>query len=100
MTSTDDSPVPQYLEQLRLDGRGFVVVGAGQGIGRQTCHALAQAGAKVFCVDNVEALAKEVADEVGGLAWSGDARDRGDVERSVDEAARAMGSIDGLVDIV
>ena len=35
MTSTDDTPVPSYLDQLRLDGRGFVVVGAGQGIGRQ-----------------------------------------------------------------
>jgi NAD(P)-dependent dehydrogenase (short-subunit alcohol dehydrogenase family) len=100
MTSTDDTPVPSYTEWLRLDGRGFVVVGAGQGIGRQTCHALAQAGAKVFCIDNVEALAKEVADEVGGVAWSGDARDRGDVERSVETAGRELGSVDGLVDIV
>src|SRR5207245_8071245 len=86
VTSTDDSAVPSYPELLRLDGRGFVVVGAGQGIGRQTCHALAQAGAKVFCIDNVETLAKEVADEVGGVPWSGDARDRGDVERSVEMA--------------
>ena len=100
MTSTDDAPVPSYLDQLRLDGRGFVVVGAGQGIGRQTSHALAQAGAKVFCVDNVEALAKEVAEEVGGVSWSGDARDRGDVEASVDAAVRELGSVDGLVDIV
>src|SRR5947208_7575578 len=100
MTSTDDSPVPRYLERIRLDGRGVVVVGAGQGIGRQTCHALAQAGAKVFCIDNVEALAKEIADEVGGVAWSGDARDRSDVERSVETAQRELGSVDGLVDIV
>src|SRR5947208_1663034 len=100
MTSTDDSPVPRYLERIRLDGRGVVVVGAGQGIGRQTCHALAQAGAKVFCVDNVEALAKEVADEIGGVAWAADARDRGDVERSVEAATRELGRIDGLGDIV
>jgi NAD(P)-dependent dehydrogenase (short-subunit alcohol dehydrogenase family) len=100
MTSTDDTAVPSYTELLRLDGRVFVVVGAGQGIGRQTCHALTQAGAKVFCIDNVEALAKEVADEVGGVAWSGDARDRGDVERSVEAAGRELGSVDGLVDIV
>jgi NAD(P)-dependent dehydrogenase (short-subunit alcohol dehydrogenase family) len=100
MTSTDDTPVPSYTDLLRLDDRGFVVVGAGQGIGRQTCHALAQAGAKVFCIDNVEALAKEIADEVGGVAWSGDARDRGDVERSVEVAGRELGGVDGLVDIV
>src|SRR5438093_10589613 len=100
MTSTDDSPVPRYPDLLRLDGRGFVVVGAGQGIGRQACHALAQAGAKVFCIDNVETLAKEAADEVGGVAWWGDARDRGDVERSVERAQRELGRIDGLVDMV
>jgi NAD(P)-dependent dehydrogenase (short-subunit alcohol dehydrogenase family) len=100
MTSTDDTPVPSYTELLRLDGRGFVVVGAGQGIGRQTCHALAQAGAKVFCIDNIDALAKEIADEVGGVAWSGDARDRGEVERSVEAAGRELGGVDGLVDIV
>jgi NAD(P)-dependent dehydrogenase (short-subunit alcohol dehydrogenase family) len=100
MTSTDDTPVPSYTELLRLDGRGFVVVGAGQGIGRQTCHALAQAGAKVFCIDNIDALAKEIADEVGGVAWSGDARDRADVERSVEAAGRELGGVDGLVDIV
>ena len=100
MTSTDESAVPSYPELLRLDGRGFVVVGAGQGIGRQTCHALAQFGAKVFCIDNVEALAKEVADEIGGVAWAADARDRGEVERSVEAAARELGAIDGLVDIV
>src|SRR5438105_8175477 len=100
MTSTDDSPVPSYPDLLRLDGRGFVVVGAGQGIGRQASHALAQAGARLFCVDNQEDLAKEIADEVGGVAWAADARDRADVEASVDAAARELGRIDGLVDIV
>ena len=100
MTSTDDTPVPAYPELLRLEGRGFVVVGAGQGIGRQASHALAQAGARVFCIDNQDALAKEVADEVGGVAWTADARDRGDVEASVQAAVRELGRLDGLVDIV
>src|SRR5439155_1051906 len=56
MTSTDDSPVPSYPDLLRLEGRGFVVVGAGQGIGRQATHALAQAGAQVFCIGHQAAL--------------------------------------------
>lgn len=85
---------------LRLDGRGVMVVGAGQGIGRQTCHALASAGASVFCVDNQEDLAKEVAEEVGGIPWVADARARDEVERSVAEARRQLGRIHGLVDIV
>jgi NAD(P)-dependent dehydrogenase (short-subunit alcohol dehydrogenase family) len=100
MTSTDDTPVPQYRDLVRLDGRGFIVVGAGQGIGRQTSHALRQAGANLFLIDNQEDLAKEIADEVGGTPWVADARDRGEVEGAVAEAHRAMKRIDGLVDIV
>ena len=100
MTSSDDSPVPDYAGLLRLDGKGAVVVGAGQGIGRQTTHALAQAGARVFCIDNQESLAKEIADEVGGIPWSCDARERGEVEDAVAAARRELGRIDCLVDIV
>jgi NAD(P)-dependent dehydrogenase (short-subunit alcohol dehydrogenase family) len=100
VTSTDDSPVPDYGSLLRLDGKGAVVVGAGQGIGRQTTHALAQAGARVFCIDNQESLAKEIADEVGGIPWSCDARERGEVEDAVAAARSELGRIDCLVDIV
>src|SRR5437867_575737 len=100
MTSTDDTPVPSYRDLSRLDGRGFVVVGAGQGIGRQTSHALAQAGAKLFLIDNQEDLAKEIADEVKGTPWSADARDRADVDDAIEHARKALGRIHGLVDIV
>lgn len=101
MTSTDASPIPSYPDQLRLDGRGFVVVGAGQGIGRQTTHALAQVGAKVVCVDAVEDLAKEIAEEVGGIPQVVDATSREQVEESVADARRQLGGrIDGLVDII
>jgi NAD(P)-dependent dehydrogenase (short-subunit alcohol dehydrogenase family) len=100
VTSSDDSPVPDYPSLLRLDGRGFVVVGAGQGIGRQATHALASVGARVFCIDNQEQLAKEVADEVGGIPWVADARDRSDVDAAVAEAEGQLGRVHGLVDIV
>lgn len=100
MTSTDATDVPQYPALLRLDGRGVIVVGAGQGIGRQSAHALAQAGARVFCVDNQEALAKEVAAEVDGIAFTCDARERDEVERAVAVAEAELGRIDALVDIV
>src|SRR5436853_5744080 len=100
MTSSDDSPVPDYPGLLRLDGRGFVVVGAGVGIGRQAAHALASVGARVFCIDNVESLAKEVADEVGGIPWVADARKREDVEGAIAAAEKELGRIHGTVDIV
>ena len=100
MTASDDSPVPDYPGLLRLDGKGAVVVGAGQGIGRQTTHALAQAGARVFCIDNHEPLAKEIADEVGGVPWACDARERSEVEEAVAAARRELGRVHALVDIV
>jgi NAD(P)-dependent dehydrogenase (short-subunit alcohol dehydrogenase family) len=100
MTTPDDTPVPDYPAQLRLDSRGFVVVGAGQGIGRQTAHALASAGARVFCIDNQPELATEIADEVGGIAHTCDARVRAEVEDAVARAQQSLGRVDGVADIV
>ena len=100
MTKTDDSAVPDYTGQLSLAGRGFVLIGAGQGIGRQTAHALSQAGARVLCVDLDPELAKEVADEVGGLPWSGDATKREEAARLFSDAKDVLGEVNGLVDIV
>jgi NAD(P)-dependent dehydrogenase (short-subunit alcohol dehydrogenase family) len=100
LTRTDDTEVPDYPSRLRLDGRGVVLIGAGQGIGRQAAHALHSVGAKVFCVDLDEGLAADIAKEVDGIAWSGNAIDRGDAERLFAEAATSLGRIDGVVDIV
>lgn len=100
MTRSDDTPIPDYPAQLRLDGKRFVVIGAGQGIGRQTAHALASVGARTFCIDVEADLAREVAAEVGGVAGVGDATQRADAERLFQEAAAALGGIDGVVDII
>ncbi|MGZ5864866.1 MAG: SDR family NAD(P)-dependent oxidoreductase [Xanthobacteraceae bacterium] len=98
--TTDRSAVPDYQALFRLDDRAFVVLGAGNGIGRQVSHALSQAGAHVACVDRDLALANHVADEIGGTALSGDITKRADVERVFAEADKALGPITGLVDIV
>lgn len=100
MTRTDDSPVPDYPGLLRLDGRRFIVFGAGQGIGRQASHALASVGARLVCVDEVVDRANDIAAEVGGTALSGNAYDRADMERMFDDGGRALGGIDGVVDII
>ncbi|MEX0875161.1 MAG: SDR family oxidoreductase [Actinomycetota bacterium] len=100
MVSTDDTPVPDYPALLRLDGKRFVVVGAGQGIGRQASHALASVGAKLVCIDNREDLAKEISAEVGGVPCVADATKREDADKAVALCVSEFGGIDGLVDIV
>ncbi len=88
--TTAELPVPDYLSRLRLDGRNYLVVGAGQGMGRQTAHALAQAGAaKIMCVDVEADRAKEIADErqrrrrvAIGMPWIGDVTSAAEVRRA------------------
>jgi len=101
MVSTEDrSAVPDYAELASLDGRAFVVAGAGQGIGRQTCHALASAGAQVLCVDIVPDLARRVAEEVGGVAYVTDMCERSGVREALNAAVEAFGTLSGIVDII
>jgi NAD(P)-dependent dehydrogenase (short-subunit alcohol dehydrogenase family) len=96
----DPDAVPDYPGWLRLDGRRFACLGAGQGIGRQAAHALASAGATVFCVDLDADRAARVADEVGGVAWSCDVTDREASARLFHEAEAVLGGLHGVVDIV
>lgn len=96
----DKEAVPDYLQRVRLDGRVIVVVGAGRGIGRQTAHAMAQAGATVACVDLDPAVADQVATEVRGAAFSADVRDEAAVEALFDAIVAQLGAVSGVVDIV
>ncbi|MGW0658289.1 SDR family NAD(P)-dependent oxidoreductase [Streptodolium elevatio] len=100
MSRTDDTEVPDYPGRLRLDGQGVLVLGAGQGIGRQACHSLAQAGARVLAVDLDADLAHDVAAEVGGTAWAGDASSRTDMTALWDEAQSRLGRVHAVVDII
>jgi NAD(P)-dependent dehydrogenase (short-subunit alcohol dehydrogenase family) len=101
MVKTEDhSPVPDYARLGSLAGRGFIVAGAGQGIGRQTSHALAAAGAKVLCVDVVPELAESVAKEVGGVPIVADICEREGVRHALDAAQQSFGNLSGIVDII
>lgn len=100
MTTADDSPVPDYRKLHSLEGRNYIVLGAGHGIGRQTAHALHQAGARLVCVDVDPQRAEEIAAEVSGIPCTADCTSRAEMQRLVDTAASAMGRIDGVVDIV
>ncbi len=96
----DTSEVPDYAGMLRLDGRGILVAGAGQGIGRQVSHALAQNGARLVCLDYDQDAAEHVASETGGGWTTADVRERGELETAVKGAHQELGRIDAIVDIV
>ncbi|MFC3172716.1 SDR family NAD(P)-dependent oxidoreductase [Novosphingobium bradum] len=100
MALTDETAVPDYASLLRLDGRGVVVLGAGQGIGRQAAHACAALGARVACIDAAPDRAESVAAEVGGVAFAADVTDRAAVDRVLGEAAAALGRMDAMIDII
>ena len=100
MAITDDTPVPDYGSMLRLDGRGVVVIGAGQGIGRQAAHAAAAMGANVACIDIALDRAQSVAGEVRGSAFAADATKSEEIIRVLGEAQAALGKIDAIIDIV
>jgi NAD(P)-dependent dehydrogenase (short-subunit alcohol dehydrogenase family) len=86
-----------YLGLLRLDGRVALVTGGGNGIGRATCHALAQAGAQVAVTDVDQPAAAKVADEIGGEAHRLDVADEVQVREVVAAVAKRHGRIDVLV---
>src|SRR5919106_3134814 len=86
-----------YLALLRLDGRVALVTGGGNGIGRATCHALAQAGARVAVTDVDQPAAEQVAAEIGGEAHRLDVADEQQVREVVAAVAGRHGRIDILV---
>jgi len=100
LSAQDPDHVPDYRTLFSLEERVFVVLGGGAGIGRQSSHALAQAGATVVVVDTDRTAAAAVAAEVGGIALTADVTRRDSVEGLFADAARHAGPVRGVVDIV
>jgi NAD(P)-dependent dehydrogenase (short-subunit alcohol dehydrogenase family) len=75
----------------RLTARKILITGGASGIGRATCALFVQEGASVVVLDRNTA---DVAD-VRGIA--ADVSDAASVTRAMQEAAQAMGGLDGLV---
>ena len=61
-----------YLDLFRLAGKTAVVTGAGGAIGLATCHALAEAGAKVVVADLVGDAARRSQVELKGAGFDAD----------------------------
>jgi len=96
----DSQQTPDYLARMLLTDQVWVVLGAGNGIGRQTSHALSQAGASVVCADIDADRADAVAKEVGGVALTTDVTDRRSIETLFADVAAQVGPPRGLADIV
>ncbi len=90
---------------LDFSGRGALVVGGGQGIGRATVELLAEAGARVAVLDREAQRAKDVAEEIrsrGGRAESivADVTRPAEAQRAVEEAEAAIDGFDVVANIV
>jgi NAD(P)-dependent dehydrogenase (short-subunit alcohol dehydrogenase family) len=95
---------------LGLNGKGAIVSGAGwikerAGHGRMCSLTLAEAGARLACIDMDEGRAHAIVGEViaaGGEALPvvADMTDPVQVQRAIDEAAAGLGSVDVCVDII
>lgn len=96
----DHEPIPDYVARTGLAGRVCVVVGGGRGIGRQTLHALRQAGAQTVCIDADADRARVVAAETGGRAYRLDVTKAEEVQAVFKAIVEDCGKLDGVVDIV
>jgi NAD(P)-dependent dehydrogenase (short-subunit alcohol dehydrogenase family) len=88
----------------RFEGKGVVVTGAAQGIGRATAIAFAAEGAGVVVVDNEGDVLAETAAAIkkSGAkveAVVGDVSKREDVKAAVDLAVKAFGHLDAAVQV-
>jgi NAD(P)-dependent dehydrogenase (short-subunit alcohol dehydrogenase family) len=102
MTTLDTTDVPDYTSLLRLDGGRYLVLGAGQGIGRQSAHALVANCAQVICADLDPKRVEAVVAELGpaATAWTGDITQAAAVKSLAEHARERFGTLTGVVDIV
>jgi len=78
--------------------RAAVVSGAGSGIGRAVCEALASAGVRVGCLDvDADAAERAAAAIAGATPLTADVRDPAAVDRAVDGFAQQEGRLDVAV---
>lgn len=81
----------------RLRGRTALISGAGGGIGEATARRFAAEGARVALFDLQSDRIQALADELGGVAVTGDAAEPVDAAGAVAAAVDAFGGLDAVV---
>jgi NAD(P)-dependent dehydrogenase (short-subunit alcohol dehydrogenase family) len=87
---------------MRLKGKVCIVTGGGSGIGRATCQLFAREGASLAVADKNKAAAEAVREECAKLgaqarATLADVSKASDAARMVDDAIKAFGRLDVLI---
>jgi NAD(P)-dependent dehydrogenase (short-subunit alcohol dehydrogenase family) len=81
----------------RLNGRSILITGAASGIGRRTAELFAAEGAALTLLDLKGEAVAEIAGKTRSLAVAADVTQEAPVAHAVEQAAAAMGGIDGVV---
>jgi NAD(P)-dependent dehydrogenase (short-subunit alcohol dehydrogenase family) len=79
---------------MELTGRVALVTGGGSGMGRASARRLAAEGMKVCVVDLDGGTAREVAEEIGGIAIQASVADREQLDAAFDECVARLGGLD------
>jgi len=81
----------------RLRGRRIIITGAASGIGKATASLFALEGARLALLDRDASGLEQMAQRTGGRGFQVDIADEESVARAVEQAAEALGGVDGLV---
>jgi NAD(P)-dependent dehydrogenase (short-subunit alcohol dehydrogenase family) len=86
-------------QEIRLQGRRVLVTGSARGLGAAFARALVDAGAQVVVSDVLHERGQALAAELGAQAHyvPMDLSDAASIRAGVDQAAAAMGGLDGLI---
>lgn len=91
------APAPPARPGARLAGRRILITGAAAGIGAATARMFVAEGASVALLDGKADLLAQVAVETGGTAIPVDLLDEAATVAAVEQAAAALGGLDGVV---
>ena len=82
---------------MNLSNKSAVITGAGSGMGAATARFLAKKGVKLALLDMQTDKVEEIAEEVGGLAFTCDVRDETQVRNALLAAKEQHGTAHILV---
>lgn len=78
---------------MELEDIGALVAGGASGLGAATARLLTEKGARVAIADREGEKARELAAELGGVAFTADVTNEDEVKAAVDGAVEALGGI-------